>query len=57
MKEVISAFKTLTGKPTGRIPLGKLRIKWKDNIRLDLKSSIRGIGLIRLMIAIMEEPL
>ena len=30
-----SAFKILTGKPTGKRPLGRPR--WKDNIRMDLK--------------------
>ena len=37
MEEGWSAFKMLTGKPTGNIPLGRPRRKWKDNIRMDLK--------------------
>ena len=32
-----SSFKILTGKPTGKIPLGRPRRKWEDNIRMDLK--------------------
>ena len=32
-----SAFKILTGKPTGKRPLGRPRRRWKDNIRMDLK--------------------
>jgi hypothetical protein len=32
-----SAFKTLTGKPTGRRPLGRPRHRWEGNIRIDLK--------------------
>ena len=32
-----SAFKMFTGKPTGKRPLGKLRRRWEDNIRIDLK--------------------
>ena len=32
-----SAFKILTGKPTGKRPLGRLGRRWKDNIRMDLK--------------------
>ena len=37
MEEGRSAFKILTGKPTGKRPLGRPRHRWKDNIRLDLK--------------------
>ena len=32
-----SAFKVLTAKPTGKRPLGRLRRRWEDNIRMDLK--------------------
>ena len=32
-----SAFKILTGKPTGKRPLGRPRSRWEDNIRMDLK--------------------
>ena len=33
-----SAFEILTGKPTGKIPLGRLRHRWEDNsIRMYLK--------------------
>ena len=37
MKEGRSAFKMLTGKPTGKIPLGRPRGRWEDNIKMDLK--------------------
>ena len=37
MDEGRSAFKILTGKPTGKRPLGRLRSRWEDNIRMDLK--------------------
>ena len=37
MKEGRSAFKILTGKPTGNRPLGKPRRIWKDIIRMNLK--------------------
>ena len=37
MEESRSAFKMLTGKPTGRRPLGRPRRRWEDNIRIDLK--------------------
>ena len=37
MKEETSAFKILTGKPTGKRPVGRRRIRWEDNIRMSLK--------------------
>ena len=32
-----SAFKILTGKPTGKRPLGTPWRRWEDNIRMDLE--------------------
>ena len=32
-----NTFKILTGNPTGKIPLGRPRRSWEDNIRIDLK--------------------
>ena len=37
MEESRSAFKMLTGKPTGKSPLGRPRRKWEDNIKMDLE--------------------
>ena len=37
MKEGRSAFKILTGKPTGKRLLGRPRRIWEDNIRMDVK--------------------
>ena len=37
MQESKSAFKILTGKPTGKRPLHRPRCKWEGNIRMDLK--------------------
>ena len=37
MEDGRSAFKTFTGKPKGKRPLGELWISWEDNIRMDLK--------------------
>ena len=37
MEEGRSAFKILTGIPTGKRPLGRPRRRWKDNIRMDLE--------------------
>ena len=38
VKEDRSAFKILTNKYTGKIPLGRYRRRWEDNIRIDLKA-------------------
>ena len=32
-----SAFKILTGTPTGKRPLGRPRRRWEDNVRMGLK--------------------
>ena len=32
-----SAFKILTGKPTGKRSLGRPRRRWENNIRMDLE--------------------
>ena len=37
MEDVRSTFKILTGKPTGKRPLGRPRRRWEDNIKMDLK--------------------
>ena len=37
MEEGSTAFKILTGKPTGKRPLGRPRRRWEDNIRMNLK--------------------
>ena len=33
-------FKILTGKPTGKGPLGRPRRRWEDNIRMDPKEIV-----------------
>ena len=37
MKGGRSALKILTGKPTGKRPLGRPRRRWEDNNRMDLE--------------------
>ena len=37
MEEGRSAFKILTGRPTGKRPLGRPRRRWVDKIRMNLK--------------------
>ena len=33
----MSAFKILTGKPTGKRPSGRSRRRWEENIRMDFE--------------------
>ena len=43
MEEGRSAFKILTGKPTGKRPLGRHRRRWEGNIRMDYMQEIYHI--------------
>ena len=54
-----SAFKILTGKPIGKIPLERPRRRCEDNIRMDLEEICNnaGIGFIWLRIGIIGERL
>jgi hypothetical protein len=36
MGERRGAYRVLLGKPEGNRPLGRLRRKWKNNIKMDL---------------------
>ena len=38
------AFKMLTGIPAGKGPLGRLRRRWEDNIRMDLEEIGINVG-------------
>ena len=40
MKESRSAFKILTGTPTGKRPSKSPRRRWEDSIRMDLKEIV-----------------
>jgi hypothetical protein len=37
MGERRGAYRVLVGKPEGRRPLGRPRLRWEDNIRMDLR--------------------
>jgi hypothetical protein len=37
MGEGRGAYRALVGKSEGRRPLGRLRRRWKDNIKMDLR--------------------
>ena len=39
MGEGKNAFEILTSKPTGKIPSGRSRSRWENNIRMDLKET------------------
>ena len=39
IEEGRSAFKIVTGKTTGKIPLGRPSRRWEDNIRMGLKET------------------
>jgi hypothetical protein len=37
MGEKRGVYKVLMGKPEGKRPLGRPRLRWEDNIRMDLQ--------------------
>jgi hypothetical protein len=37
MGEMGNAYKILVGKPEGTRPCGRLRCRWEDNTRIDLR--------------------
>jgi len=37
MGEIRKSYKALSGKPEGKISLGRTRRRWKHNIRMDVK--------------------
>ena len=59
MEESRSAFKILTGKPAGKISLGRLKRRWEDNIRMKFKEiGINTRGWVdSARIGIIGEPL
>ena len=54
-----SAFKILTGNPTGKIPLGRPSHRWETILERTLKKyvSVRGVGFVRIRIGIIGELL
>ena len=44
MEEGRDVHKVLVGKPKGKRPLGRLRRRWEDNIKMDLEEVGRGCG-------------
>jgi len=37
MREERGVYRVLVGKPEGKIPLGRPRHRWEDNIKMDLQ--------------------
>jgi hypothetical protein len=37
MREGRGVYRVLVGRPERKIPLGRLRRRWEDNIKLDLR--------------------
>ena len=52
--EIKGALEILTGKLTGKIPIGKSSYRWEDNTRIDLEEIglAKEIGFIQLSIRI-----
>jgi hypothetical protein len=48
MGERRGAYRALVGKPEGRRPLGRLRRRWENNIKMDLKEVGGGVDWIDL---------
>jgi hypothetical protein len=49
MGEDRKVYKVLVGKPEGRRPLGRLRRRWEDGVRMDLRQiGLGGVDWIRL---------
>jgi hypothetical protein len=46
------AYRVVVGKPEGKGPLGRSRLRWEDNIKMHLQEVRKGAwtGLIWLMI-------
>jgi hypothetical protein len=45
MGEGRGVYRVLVGKPEGKRPLGRLRRRWEDNIKMDLKEvGLDGVG-------------
>ena len=55
MEEGRSVFKILIRKSTGKRPLGRLRHRWENNIRMDLKEICINTIIIIIIISLNYE--
>jgi hypothetical protein len=39
MRKKMKAYKILVGRPDGKIPLGRPRHRWVDNIKMDIRKT------------------
>ena len=44
MGEGRGVHRVLVGKPEGKRPLGRPRLRWEDNIKMDLQKVVGGCG-------------
>jgi len=47
MGKMRNAYNILIGKSEGKRPLGRPRLRWRDNIRMDLREIGRGLDSIK----------
>jgi hypothetical protein len=47
MGERRGVYRNFVGKPEGKKPLGRPRLRWKDNIKMDLQEVVVGYGMDR----------
>jgi hypothetical protein len=53
MGENRNAYRILVGKPEGKRPLRKLRRKWVDNIKMDLREiACNGVNWLRIVTSV-----
>jgi hypothetical protein len=45
IRQQINTFRVLVGKPEGKRSLGKRRLRWEDNIKMDIQEVGLGHGL------------
>jgi hypothetical protein len=43
MREGRGAYRVLVGKPEGKRPLGRPRLRWEDNFKMDLQQMGCGV--------------
>jgi len=39
----VGLYRVLVGKPEGKRPLGRTRLRWEDNMMMDLQEVVFGV--------------